>query len=159
MCKPDRMGPCLVTGWRSKRQHEACVLTNHYHHTQSPGMLRAERVQECRGRGIGTRLVRELVQRAAGQPILLTTLKSTIPFYTPHGFRQVPLKSAPRQASLLTCAAANQLPHPDSAEGGAGACGISAVVTACLPSRPPGCPAASLHALAACREVQTALSS
>ena len=60
-------------------------------------MLRAELVQVCRGRGIGTRLVRELVQRAAVQPILLTTLKSTIPFYTHHGFSQVPLKAAPRR--------------------------------------------------------------
>ena len=59
-------------------------------------VLRPDSTQARRGRGIGSRLVRELVQRAADEPILLTTLKRTIPFYGPHGFSQVALDTAPR---------------------------------------------------------------
>ena len=52
----------------------------------------------CRGLGIGTKLVEQLLQRPETQrcDILLTTLARTIPFYQPWGFRQIPLKEFPR---------------------------------------------------------------
>ena len=52
----------------------------------------------CRGQGIGSQLVEQLLQRPEAQrcDILLTTLARTIPFYQPWGFRQIPWKEFPR---------------------------------------------------------------
>ncbi|KAK9787494.1 hypothetical protein WJX73_006222 [Symbiochloris irregularis] len=39
-----------------------------------------------RGKGIGTKLVKELLRMAEGNAVWLTTLENSIPFYAPHGF-------------------------------------------------------------------------
>ena len=53
-----------------------------------------------RGKGIGTQLVRKLLERAqsVSTDVYLTTLQRSIPFYAPHGFAEVPLQSAPKCA-------------------------------------------------------------
>ena len=58
----------------------------------------------CRGQGIGSQLVEQLLQRPEAQrrDILLTTLARTIPFYQPWGFRQIPWKEFPR-SGLCIC--------------------------------------------------------
>ena len=57
----------------------------------------------CRGQGIGSQLLQQLLQRPEAQrcDILLTTLARTIPFYQPWGFRQIPWKEFPRSGQQL----------------------------------------------------------
>ncbi|KAK9815533.1 hypothetical protein WJX72_005265 [[Myrmecia] bisecta] len=50
----------------------------------------------CRGQGVGSAVLQQLVDRATNKDIYLTTLRQTRSFYEPAGFKEVPLKEAPR---------------------------------------------------------------
>lgn len=50
----------------------------------------------CRSGGIGRQLLVELVQRAQGADIFLTTLGGTTHFYAPQGFRTLERGEIPR---------------------------------------------------------------
>ena len=45
---------------------------------------------------MGTAILQQLVEAVKDEPVLLTTLKRTIPFYTPHGFSQLTGSTLPR---------------------------------------------------------------
>ena len=67
----------------------------------------------CRGQGLGTKLMKALVDRAGSVPVYLTTLRNTIPFYAQAGFHEVPLSQAPRSIrymGLLSLVADKRLP-------------------------------------------------
>ena len=78
-----------------------------WHHLWESGFWRGVHlhVSICaRGRGIGTALVQYLLESAQGQDVYLTTLQRSIPFYSPHGFKELPLN----QQSIPQCAPACQ---------------------------------------------------
>ncbi|KAK9864261.1 hypothetical protein WJX84_004240 [Apatococcus fuscideae] len=52
--------------------------------------------KDARGQGLGTKLMKALVDQAGSVPVYLTTLRNTIPFYAQAGFHEVPLSQAPR---------------------------------------------------------------
>ncbi|KAK9835854.1 hypothetical protein WJX74_009393 [Apatococcus lobatus] len=52
--------------------------------------------KSARGQGLGTSVMKALVERAGSVPIFLTTLRKTIPFYARAGFQEIPLSQAPR---------------------------------------------------------------
>lgn len=49
-----------------------------------------------RGKGVGSELVRKLLEAAQATDVFLTTLEQSIPFYAPHGFQRIRLSAAPR---------------------------------------------------------------
>ena len=50
----------------------------------------------CRRQGIGKGLLRKLLEDAAGQEVVLTTISSRIPFYAAAGFVRLQLSQVPR---------------------------------------------------------------
>ena len=50
----------------------------------------------CRHQGIGKGLLRKLLEDAAGQEVVLTTISSRIPFYAAEGFERLQLSKVPR---------------------------------------------------------------
>ena len=41
-------------------------------------------------------MLRKLLEEAAGQEVIMTTISSRIPFYEPEGFERLQLKDVPR---------------------------------------------------------------
>ena len=57
-----------------------------------------KQAQGCgrRRQGIGRRVLRKLLEEAAGQDVVMTTITSRIPFYAAEGFERLQLKDVPR---------------------------------------------------------------
>ncbi|CAL5222267.1 g4606 [Coccomyxa viridis] len=49
-----------------------------------------------RRQGIGRKVLRRLLEEAAGQEVVMTTITSRIPFYAAEGFERLQLKDVPR---------------------------------------------------------------
>jgi len=86
-------------------------------------------VPEWRGRGVGSALVSELVQRAEGKTLCLLTIGSSVPFYERLGFKEISQQMVPRPlqpevvlGTVVARLAANDrllcMAHSSAIEGG-----------------------------------------